>query len=166
MEGLVEDITLICGLAIAVGVVGTVLPVLPGVLLIGGGVALWAVVAQTAAGWWVLGAVVLLLAAGQVLKYLTAGRTMTSSGVPRRSLVIAGLLGIVGFFVVPVVGLVIGFVAGLYLAERQRLGPGPGSRRSTTVALKAVGIAVLVELTSALLAASTWLIAVRGGAGG
>jgi uncharacterized protein YqgC (DUF456 family) len=166
MEALVEDITLVCGLAIALGVVGTVLPVLPGPLLIGGAVAIWAVVAQTAAAWWVLAAVVLLLAAGQVLKYLTAGRSMTASGVPRRSLVVAGLLGIVGFFVLPVVGLPVGFVGGLYLAERARVGPGPGSRRSTTVALKAVGIAILVELTSALLAAGTWFVAVLNGASG
>src|SRR5680860_319365 len=82
MEALVEDITLVCGLAIAVGVVGTVLPVIPGALLIGGAVAVWALIVQTTAGWLVLGAVVLLLGAGQVLKYLTAGRTMTSSGVP------------------------------------------------------------------------------------
>jgi uncharacterized protein YqgC (DUF456 family) len=166
MEALLEDVTVICGLAIAVGVIGTVLPVLPGALLIGGAVAVWALVAQTTAGWLVLGAVLVLLAVGQVLKYLTAGRTMTSSGVPRRSLIIAGLAGIVGFFVIPVVGLAIGFVGALYLAERARLGAGPGSRRSTVVALKAVGIAIAVELTSALLAAVTWLLAVLNGAGG
>ncbi|HZI97476.1 MAG TPA: DUF456 domain-containing protein [Actinomycetales bacterium] len=166
MEALVEDITLVCGLAIAVGVVGTVLPVIPGALLIGGAVAVWALIAQTTAGWLVLGAVVLLLGAGQVLKYLTAGRTMTSSGVPRRSLIIAGLAGIAGFFLIPLVGLPIAFVGALYLAERARLGPGPGSRQSTMVALKAVGIAIAVELTSALLAAVTWLVAVLNGAGG
>jgi len=166
MEALVEDITLVCGVVIALGVVGTVLPVLPGALLIGGAVGVWAIVAQTAAAWWVLAAVVLLLVAGQVLKYLTAGRTMTTSGVPRRSLVVAGLLGIVGFFVLPVLGLPVGFVGGLYVAERARLGPGPGSRQSTVVALKAVGIAVLVELTSALLAGATWLVAVVNGAAG
>ncbi len=166
MPALVEDITVLTGLAIALGVVGTILPVLPGALLIGGAVGVWAVIAQAPAAWWVLGAVTLLLAVGQVLKYLTAGRTMTTSGVPRRSLVVAGLLGIVGFFVIPLAGLPVGFVGGLYLAERARLGAGEGSRRSTAVALKAVGIAVLVELTSALLAAATWLVAVLNGVGG
>ena len=32
------------------------------------------------------------------------------------------MLGIVGFFVVPVVGLLLGFVLGVYLAELARLG--------------------------------------------
>lgn len=161
-----EGITVLVGLAIAIGVVGTVLPVLPGPVLIAGAVAVWATEARTAGGWWVLAAVLALLGAGQVLKYFTAGRSMTTSGVPRRSLVAAGLLAIVGFFVIPVVGLVIGFVGGLYLAERLRLGGGLDSRRSTVVALKAVGVAILVELTSALLAAATWFVAVANGTGG
>lgn len=152
-----EDITLIAGLAIGLGVIGTCVPVIPGPLLIAVAVGLWAVVVGTTPGWVVLAVVVLLLAAGQVLKYLTAGRTMVSSGVPRSSLVVAGLTGLVGFFVIPVVGLVIGFVVGLYLAERRRLGPGPGAQQSTRVALKAVGVGILVELTSAVLAAAIWL---------
>ena len=32
------------------------------------------------------------------------------------------LLGVVGFFVVPVVGLFLGFVLGVYLAELRRVG--------------------------------------------
>jgi uncharacterized protein len=158
-SSLVQDLTLVCGLAILVGVVGTVVPVLPGGLLIAGSVLVWAAVVQTTAGWVTLGVVVALLVAGQVVKYLTAGRHMTASGVPRRSVVVAALAGIVGFFVIPVLGLVIFFVAALYLAERARLGPDP-ARRSTVVALKAVGLAILVELTAALLAAATWLVAV------
>ena len=36
---------------------------------------------------------------------------------------IGALLAFVGFFVVPVVGMLLGFVLGVYLAERGRLGP-------------------------------------------
>jgi uncharacterized protein YqgC (DUF456 family) len=160
VSGVAEDLTVICGVAILLGVVGTVVPVLPGGLLIAGAVLVWALVVQSAAGWAVLAVVLALLGLGQVVKYLTAGRHMTASGVPRRSLVTAGLTGIVGFFVIPVVGLVIGFVGGLFAAERVRLGPGPGARRSSVTALKAVGLAILVELAAALLSAATWLAAV------
>ncbi|MFP5347935.1 MAG: DUF456 domain-containing protein [Actinomycetes bacterium] len=161
-----EDITLIAGVAIAVGVVGTIVPVIPGPLLIAVAVVVWAVVVQTSGAWLLVAVVIALLAAGQLLKYLTAGRTLLAAGVPRLSLLVAGILGIVGFFVLPVIGLVVGFVGGLYLAERQRLGPGPQSWRSTRIALKAVGIGILVELASALVAAVTWLVAVLHGAGG
>jgi uncharacterized protein len=159
LPALGEDLTLVCGLAIAVGVVGTLVPIIPGGLLIATSVLVWAAVVRTTAGWVTFGIVGVLLAAGQVVKYLTAGKHMTASGVPRRSIVLAGLAGIVGFFAIPVVGLVLFFVAALYLAERARLGPGP-ARRSTAVALRAVGLAILVELAAALLAAATWLVAV------
>ncbi|GAB2679875.1 DUF456 domain-containing protein [Thalassiella azotivora] len=166
MGALADDITLVAGLTILVGLVGTVVPVVPGPLLIAVAVGVWALVVQTTGGWLVLAAVVVLLLAGQLLKYLTAGRTMLTSGVPRRSLLVAGLAGLVGFFVVPVVGLALFFIGGLYLMERHRLGPGPQSAASTRTALKAVGIGILVELTAALLAALTWLVSVMSGAGG
>jgi uncharacterized protein YqgC (DUF456 family) len=156
VSGLAVDITWICGLAIAVGVVGTVVPVLPGGLLIAGAVLVWALVVAEPVAWVTLVVVLVLLGLGQVVKYYTAGRHMTASGVPRRSLVVAGLVGIVGFFVVPVIGLVLGFVAGLYGAERVRVGRGPTARRSTATALKAVGLAILVELAAALLSAAAW----------
>lgn len=70
------------------------------------------------------------------------------------------LLGIVGFFVIPVAGLVIGFVAGVYAAERRRLGSRRSARSSTRSALRAVGLSILIELGGALLAAGVWLIGV------
>lgn len=160
VTGFTEDLTVLVGVAILVGIVGTVVPVLPGSLLVGASVLVWALVVQTGAAWAAFAVVVALLTVGQVAKYYTAGRRMTSSGVPRRSLVLAGLAAIVGFFVVPVVGLVIFFVGGLYLAERARLGPGPGARRSSVTALQAVGIAILVELSAAMLSGLVWLVTV------
>jgi hypothetical protein len=143
--------------AIGLGILGTIVPVIPGPLLVAAAIALWAVVVGTTPGWIVLGVALALLVGGQALKYLTAGRVLIASGAPRSSLVFAGLLGIVGFFVIPVVGLVVGFVGGLYLAERRRLGAGPASMRSTRTALRAVGLGILIELTSALFAGGAWL---------
>ena len=160
MGSLRDDITLICGFAIFVGVIGTVLPVLPGGVLIAVAVLVWAIVVQTLTGWLVLAAVVLLITAGAVLKYLTAGKKMVSSGVPNMSLVAGGLLGIVGFFLIPVIGLLVGFIVGLGAAEYRRLGDWRAARSSSLTALGAVGIGILVELGAALLAAATWLGAV------
>lgn len=166
VEALTEDITLICGIAIFVGVLGTLLPVLPGGVLIAAAVLVWAVVVQTTAGWLVLLAVVLLIAGGAVLKYLTAGRVMVRSEVPNRSLLAGGLLAIPGFFLVPVVGLVLGFVLGLALAEHHRLRDWRAARSSSITALGAVGLGILVELGAAMLAAVTWGVAVWQGAAG
>lgn len=147
---------LLVGLVIAVGIVGIVLPMLPGSILILGAVLVWAVTEGTAGAWTVFALVTVLLVAGGIVKYLVPGRGLKASGVPTRTLVLGAVLGIVGFFVVPVVGLPLGFVGGVYLAELQRVG-SPAAWPSTKAAVKAVGLSILVELVAALLAAGVWL---------
>jgi uncharacterized protein len=145
------------GLAILVGLVGIVVPVLPGSILILGAVLVWAAEARSATGWLVFAGVTTLLVLGGIVKYAVPGRRLKAVGVPNRSLIAGGLLGIVGFFVIPVVGLVVGFVAGVYLAELHRLGRA-GAWPSTRSALGAVGLSMLIELGAGLLAAAAWLV--------
>lgn len=151
---------LLVGLAILVGLVGIVLPVLPGSLIIALAVLVWAIDTEQAGGWVVFGVVVLLLITGWSATYLLTGKRVADAGIPRRSIIIAGLAGIVGFFVVPVVGLFLFFAGGLYVAEHLRLHDPARARSSAWIALKATGLGMLVELGLALLAAGTWLLAV------
>ncbi|MGB7361649.1 MAG: DUF456 domain-containing protein [Rhodococcus sp. (in: high G+C Gram-positive bacteria)] len=150
----------LAGLVIAVGLVGIVVPVLPGVTLVFAAIGVWAFVVGTAASWTVFAIATALLVISGVVKYLWPGRRLKSAGVPTRSIVIGGLLGIVGFFVVPVVGLFIGFPVGVYLAELPRSRDSAAAWRSTVHATKAVGLSILVELFGGLLAAGVWLGAV------
>jgi uncharacterized protein len=152
----VSAVELAVAVVIAVGLVGILVPVLPGLLLVWAGVLVWATELQTTTGWVLLGVATLLLAASQVAKYLLPGRRMRAAGVPDRTLVLGGLLGIVGFFVVPVVGLAVGFVLGVYLAERARLGGHGRAWISTVHALKGVGLSVLIELVAGLAVATAW----------
>ncbi len=147
---------LLTGLAIAIGLVGIVVPVLPGSVLVLAAILVWAVLTSTAIGWATFAVATLLLAVGAVVKYAVPGRRLKADGVPNRSLFAGAVLGVVGFFVVPVVGLLIGFVLGVYLAELQRVGrnlAGPTTRS----ALRAVGVSILIELGAGMLAALTWL---------
>jgi len=148
---------LLAGLAIAVGLVGIVLPLLPGSLLIAAAVLLWAIAVGAPAGWVAAAAALLVLGTGTLVKYLLPARHLKSQGIPTRTLVLGGLLGVVGFFVVPVIGLPIGFVLGVYLSEARRLGR-ERAWPSTTAALRAVGLSLLIELAAGLLAALTWLV--------
>jgi uncharacterized protein YqgC (DUF456 family) len=143
------------GLAIAVGLVGIVVPGLPGSLLVVGAILVWAIAVGTSTGWAVFGVAVALILAGTVVKYAVPGRRMKREGVPTSTLMVGALLGVVGFFVIPVVGIVVGFVLGVYLAELRRLGlerAGP----ATVSALKAVGLSMLIEFLACLAAALTW----------
>ena len=148
---------LLVGLAIAVGLVGILVPVLPGSSLVLAAVLVWALVMGSPAGWVVFAVTVLLLAVGGVVKYVVPGRQLTANGIPRRTLAVGALLAVVGFFVVPVIGLVPGFVLGVYLSEVQRIGLGLAGA-STWSALRAVGVSVLIELGAGLAAALTWFV--------
>ncbi|HEX8863977.1 MAG TPA: DUF456 domain-containing protein [Actinomycetes bacterium] len=148
------------GIAILVGLVGVVVPALPGLLLVWGAVLVWALVEGTVAAWVLLAAATLLVSVSQVVKYLVPSRRMRAAGVPTVSLAAGGLVGVVGFFVIPVVGAFLGFVLGIYLAERLRLGNHALAWSSTRHALKATGLSILIELAAGLLVASGWLATV------
>jgi uncharacterized protein YqgC (DUF456 family) len=152
------SVTVISGLVILVGILGVLIPVLPGLILCWLGVLLWALLGDAGAGRWVVLVVATAIAAGgTVIKYLWPGRRLKSTGVPTSTLMAGGVLGLIGFFVVPVIGLVLGFVLGVWLAERVRLGPGR-AWTSTKQALAAVGLSMLVEFGAALAVALVWLL--------
>ncbi|MDQ1182831.1 DUF456 domain-containing protein [Rhodococcus sp. SORGH_AS_0301] len=148
------------GLVVLIGLIGIVVPVLPGVVLIFAAIGVWAFVVGTASAWTVFGIATALLVASGVVKYLWPGRRLKTAGVPTRSIVAGGVVGIVGFFVVPVVGLFLGFPLGVYLAELPRARTSGSAWQSTVHATKAVGLSILVELFGGLLAAGVWLGAV------
>lgn len=148
---------LLVGLAILIGLAGIVVPILPGTILIFAAIALWAFMTGGAAAWTAFAVAALLLVASGVVKYTWPGRRMKDAGIPTRSLIVGGLVGIVGFFVIPIVGLFIGFILGTYAAELPRHRNHADAWRSTVHATKAAGLSILVELLGALLATGVWL---------
>lgn len=146
------------GLAIAFGLFGVVVQVLPGSLIIVAAIAVWAVVTGGTAAWVVLGVAVAAIVASAIGKYVVAGAHLRREKVPGSAIVWGGVAAIVGFFVIPVVGLFVGFVGGVYLAERLRLGAHPEAWRATKVALRATGLTILIELAGALVATGAWVV--------
>ncbi|MUL82825.1 MULTISPECIES: DUF456 domain-containing protein [unclassified Mycolicibacterium] len=145
-------------LVIAVGLVGIVVPVLPGGgFLVFAAIAVWAIVERTTASWVTLGVAAVFFVTAEVIKYVWPVRRMRAAEVRTWSLVVGGVLGLIGFFVIPVIGLVIGFVVGVYLAELAARHDYRRAWASTVHALKGVALSVGVELTGALLATGTWV---------
>ena len=144
-------------LVMVVGLAGVVVPGLPGTLLILAGGVGWAVFADVGDGRWVVvGVMAALFVAGTVLKYVLPGRRL--SGQLSRTTTVFGAVGaLVGFVVLPPIGLLIGGVVGVYVAEARRVGPGAEARRSTVEVLKAIGVGILAELTAGVLMIATWL---------
>ena len=140
----------------AVGVAGTVVPILPGTLVVGVAILVWGLVEGPWPAWGVTGIALSILAAGALLKYLIPGRRLSAAGVPTYTLVVGGVAGIIGFFLIPVVGVVVGFVAGVFLSELVRLRDVRTARPATWAAMKAWGLATLIEMAAALLATTAW----------
>ncbi|WP_235856840.1 DUF456 domain-containing protein [Occultella glacieicola] len=154
-----SGLEVICALIMVVGLFGVVVQVLPGSLIVLGAVLLWAIVTGGGA-WWVFVIGVLAVVAAGVGKYLLAGRGLKRAGVPNSTLVWGGIAGVIGFFVVPVVGLPLFFVFAVFLAEWIRLRELARAWSSTKSALKATGVTILVELAGAMIAIGAWVAGV------
>ncbi|WP_307079833.1 DUF456 domain-containing protein [Arthrobacter pascens] len=151
--------TVLCGLAILVGVAGTIIPVLPGSVLIGLSLLAWAIWGGAGtAGWVVFGVGLAFVLAGIAASAVLTGRKLKQHSIPNRSVVIGLVAGVAGMFIIPVVGLFVGFAAGLLLSEFLRTRDFGTATASSWAALKATGLGVLVEFGLACLAASTWVI--------
>jgi uncharacterized protein len=70
------SLTLVAGIMILAGLVGVVVPVLPALPLVWGGVLVWALGRQDAAGWAVLLVATVIAVAGLIVKYLLPGRRL------------------------------------------------------------------------------------------
>lgn len=151
---------LIVALAVAVmlvGLIGVVVPVLPGLVLI------WVAAVSTTlllradvVGWLVATLLTVLFGMGMAATIWLPARQGRRGGVPLRSLLAAAAGAIVGFFVIPVIGFLVGGAAGLLLSERSRLGAWDPAFRSVGGVVKAYGLGVVAELVAGLSMIALW----------
>lgn len=146
-------------LVMLVGLVGIVVPVLPGLFLIWAAGVFWAWADGGGGRWAVAAALTVLLVIATVAKYVLPARSASGAGAPRRTLVLGVLGAVVGFFAIPVVGLLIGGVGAVFVAELLRLGDAAAAWRSTRAVLVGIGIGMLVELVSGVLMVGLWATA-------
>lgn len=151
---------MVTGLVMLVGLVGIVLPVLPGLLLVLAGTVGWAYFHPDPAAWVVFWVSAVLFAAGVTAQYLLPGRRMRRQGIGTGTMLLAVVLAVVGFFVVPVVGAFLGFVLGVYLVELSRRGDRTAAWASTKTALSAVLQSIGIELAAGFAIVATWLMGV------
>lgn len=151
--------TLGAALLVAVGIAGLIVPVLPGLACVVLGVLVWAIGQSSTAAWVVFAVACVLAVAGYVVQVLVPGRQLSRGGVARRSNIVGLVCAVVGFFVVPVIGLLLGFVIGVFLAESARLRDRTQAWAATRVAIRAALTSVGIELAAAVTIAVGWAIA-------
>jgi uncharacterized protein YqgC (DUF456 family) len=152
-------VVVLVALAMAVGVVGTVVPVLPGLAVVWGA----ALAYGLAEGFEAVGTVAFVLITAMAVGGTLAGwilpkRAAEAAGAHRQSIWLGIVLAIAGFFVIPVVGLVVGGLAGLYAGEYQRTHDHAIAWQATRRTVVGFGLAALVQFLAALAMVATWAV--------
>ncbi len=114
-------VTVVAGILMAVAVFGTIYPLLPGSPVALVTLIAWGWVLGSAASWTAAGIGALFVCVGWSASAVLTGRKLKKQSIPKGSILIAALAGIVGMFVIPVFGLFLGFAGGLFLSEYVRL---------------------------------------------
>jgi uncharacterized protein len=143
----------------AVGALGTIVPLVPGISLV------WAagLVYGLDRGFGAVGVVALAVmtslgVAATVGGYVVPKRRARGAGASRATVWLGVVGAVVGFFVVPVVGLPIGGVLGIYVGERLRTGDTVTAWRATRATIAGFGIAVLVQFAAAMSMIAVWVV--------
>lgn len=98
-----------------------------------------------------------LLLVGAVTKYLVPGKRLQGNGISTGGFALGALGAVVGFFTIPVVGLPIGFVAGIFVWAGRRHGRAR-AWPATKAALGAIGLGIVIEFSFAFTAAAVWVV--------
>ncbi|OIJ96138.1 hypothetical protein BIV25_19250 [Streptomyces sp. MUSC 14] len=154
---------LLVGVVIMLGLCGVLVPGVPGSWLVWAAVLWWALTDPQPLAWSVLVGATAVLLLSLAVRWALPPRRLRQSGATPRMAVYAGGGAFLGFVLLPVVGAMPGFMAGIYLHERLRLGRHGEAMAALRTAMRSGGSSVLTELFACLLIAGAWLGAVLWG---
>lgn len=153
-----EPVVALVAVAMAVGLIGTVVPVMPGLLLMwGAGLVYGIIEGFGGVGIPAFAVMTMLLGVGMAMSYVLPKRGGERGGAAKSSVRLGIVGAIVGFFVIPVLGLPIGGAAGVLLGEYGRLRDWPAAWGATWSVLAGFGLAVLAEFTAGVAMIATWV---------
>jgi uncharacterized protein YqgC (DUF456 family) len=138
-------------------------PGVPGAWLVWAAVLWWALEDPRPVAWFVLVGATVVLLLSEAVRWALPPRRLRAGGAPPRMTAYAGAGALVGFFLLPVVGAIPGFMAGVYLSERRRLGRHGEARAALRSVMRSGGSSMLVELFTCLLITGAWAGAVLWG---
>ena len=148
-------------LLIIIGILGIVVPVLPGLFITLVGAFVWALITSSTTGWVIFGVCVLWFAAGIAGQYLIPGRRLRQEGIGTATLLLAVLGAIAGFFVLLDDRARAGDALDRPVCIHSRLdGDRSHAWARTKVALRAVATSIGIELIAAFAIAATYVVGV------
>lgn len=149
--------TILVAVAMAIGLAGVVVPILPGLLVV------WAaaLVYGFAVGFGVLGWITMIVMTVGVVASLVTSVVIPKAaasefGASGQSQVLGLVFGIVGFFVIPVIGLFVGALFGVFIGEYLRLDEGEAAWRATKAVARGFGKSVLIDIVLGVAMVLVW----------
>lgn len=152
-------VVLLVGVVMVIGLAGTILPILPGLWLIWAAALGYGVFDGFGAwGWAALALITALAAAGTAGAIYVPQRAASSIGVPWWGQVLALVGAVAGFFLIPVIGAPIGFVAGILLVTLVRTRHVRGALAATWAAVKSMLLASGLQFAVGLAMVAIWVV--------
>ena len=147
---------LLSGIGIVIGIVGTVLPILPGLALVWLSAFVYGLVEGFGVwGWTAMAVITLVGGAAVVAGVRIPQRAAARGGIPLRGQIFAAVLAVGGFFVIPVLGAPLGFVLGVWIVARSR--HGDRAWEVTRSSVGALVAAASVQFGAAVVMGAVWL---------
>lgn len=150
----------LCAIMLIIGTIGIVVPVIPGLFIVLLAVLVWALSTGGTTAWVIFAVAAVVWVIGVVAQFLIPGRKLKAQGIGLGTLTVAVLCAIVGFFVIPVIGAVVGFVLGIYLVEMTRSRDKSAAWTRTKLALRAILHSMGIELITAFVIAVLFVVGV------
>jgi uncharacterized protein len=149
---------LLVAVLMAMGLAGVVLPFVPGLPIIWGAALLYGIMTDFGGiGWTAMVAITLLVIVGMAASIVLPDRAGAAAGASRATRLFAGLLGLLGFFVVPVIGFPLFACLGVLIAQYRETDDWETAVDSTVAVLKGFGVGILAELGAGLAMVLVWV---------
>jgi uncharacterized protein YqgC (DUF456 family) len=151
--------TVVVAVVMILGLMGVVLPVLPGLLLIWAAALFYGfMVGFGTLGWTVVALLSVLVVAGAVKSVMIPRRAAAASGASGWAQVGAVVGGVIGFFVIPVLGLILGALAGLLAVEYVLKGDWNEALVAVRSTARGFGVSVVIDLILGMIMIVAWSV--------
>lgn len=152
-----NEATVVVAAVMIVGLAGTLVPLLPGLVLIWAGALLYGLLVGFGPGGIVVIALLSALVGVSIIKSVLLPRRMAEGHDVSRWSQLAALVGaVLGLVFIPLVGIVVGALVGLFVAElANHRDPGVAVKATIAVA-KGFGLSALIDVALAMVMIAVW----------
>ena len=152
-------VAIVVGVVMAVGIAGVVLPGLPGLGLMWLAALGFGLAGGFSDGGWSAFAIITVLAiVGLLLGIWLPKKATESADVSRRTIWLGVIGAVIGFFLIPVVGVVVGGALGVFLSELQRRWNAGPAWNVAWRTLTGFGLAAVAQVVVGIVLAGTWAV--------